>query len=45
MRSDARIFPDDISLFVVVDDPETFFEILSPDLRLVENGLANGACP
>ena len=36
MKSDARIFADDTSLFVVVDDPQTSFEILSHDLRLVE---------
>ena len=36
MKSDARIFADDTSLFVVVDDPKTSFEILSHDLRLVE---------
>ncbi len=36
MKSDARIFADDTSLFVVVDDPQTAFEILSHDLKLVE---------
>ena len=36
MKSDARIFADDTSLFVVVDDPLTSFEILSHDLKLVE---------
>ena len=36
MKSDARIFVDDTSLFVVVDDPQTAFEILSHDLKLVE---------
>ena len=36
MKSDARIFADDTSLFVVIDDPQTAFEILSHDLRLVE---------
>ena len=36
MKSDARIFADDTSLFVVVDDPQTSFEILSHDLKLVE---------
>ena len=36
MKSDARIFADDTSLFVVVDDPQTAFEILSHDLNLVE---------
>ena len=37
MKSDARIFADDTSLFVVVEDPQTTFEILSHDLRLVES--------
>ena len=36
MKSDARIFADDTSLFVVVDDPKSSYEILSHDLRLVE---------
>ena len=36
MKSDARIFADDRSLFVVVYDPQTSFEILSRDLKLVE---------
>lgn len=36
MKSEARIFADDTSLFVVVDDPLTSFEILDHDLRLVE---------
>mgnify|MGYP000217222263 CR=1 FL=1 len=36
MKSDARIFADDTSLFVVVDDPLTAYEILNHDLKLVE---------
>ena len=36
MKSDARIFADDTSLFVVVDDPSTSYEILNHDLKLVE---------
>ena len=36
MKSDARIFADDTSLFVVVNDPQTSLEILDHDLRLVE---------
>ena len=36
MKSDARIFADDTSLFVVVDDPHTAYEILNRDLKLVE---------
>ena len=36
MKSDARIFADDTSLFVIVDDPVTAHEILSHDLILVE---------
>ena len=36
MTSDARIYADDTSLFVVVDDPKTSFEILDHDGRLVE---------
>ena len=37
MKSDARIFADDTSLFVVVDDPATAHEILSHDLGLVQD--------
>ena len=36
MKSDARIFADDTSLFVVVDDVNTAHDILQHDLRLVE---------
>ncbi len=36
MKYDARIFADHTSSFVVVDDPQTAFEILSHDLKLVE---------
>ena len=36
MKSDAKIFADDTSLFVVVDDPLTAHEILMYDLHLVE---------
>ena len=31
-----RIFADDTSLFVVVDDPLVSFEILNHDLKLIE---------
>lgn len=37
MKSDARIFADDTSLFIVVDDPQAAHELLSHDLRLVES--------
>ena len=37
MKSDARIFADDTSLFVIVDDPVTAYETLSHDLGLVED--------
>jgi hypothetical protein len=37
MKSDARIFADDTSLFVIVDDPVTAHEVLSHDLGLVED--------
>ena len=36
MKSDARIFADDTSLFIIVDDPDVAFDILSHDLKLVE---------
>ena len=36
MKSDARIFADDTSLFVIVDDPLVAHDILMHDLNLVE---------
>ena len=36
MQSDARIFADDTSLFVIVDNPQTAHDILAHDLSLVE---------
>ena len=36
LKSDVRIFADDTSLFVVVDDPITSYEILNHDLKLIE---------
>ena len=36
LKSEVRIFADDTSLFVVVDDPNTSFEILNHDLKLIE---------
>ena len=37
MKSDARIFADDTSLFVIVDDPVSAHETLSHDLGLVQD--------
>ena len=36
LKSEVRIFADDTSLFVVVDDPIASFEILNHDLKLIE---------
>ena len=36
LKSEVRIFADDTSLFVVVDDPLVAFEILNHDLKLIE---------
>ena len=36
LKSEVRIFADDTSLFVVVDDPVVSFNILSHDLKLIE---------
>ena len=37
LKSDARVFADDSSLFVVVDDPITAHQILQDDLNHIEN--------
>ena len=36
LKSEVRIFADDTSLFVVVEDPIAAFEILNHDLKLIE---------
>ena len=36
LKSEVRIFADDTSLFVVVDDPIISFETLNHDLKLIE---------
>ena len=36
MKSDARIFADDTSMFVIVDDPYQAYQTLCHDLNLVE---------
>ena len=36
LKSEVRIFADDTSLFVVVDDPIASYEILNHDIKLIE---------